>query len=123
MKFFIIANVIISAVLTVCYSYQMIYTVIACLKKPKRFEANSKGRFAVLAAARNEEAVIKQFVDSVKNQNYPSGLVDIYIVADNCDDKTSAIARNAGAVVFERFDKINIVKATAMDLVLQGFFE
>lgn len=123
MKFFIIANVIISTVLTVCYSYQMIYTVIACFKKSKSFEAKSKGRFAVISAARNEEAVIKQFVDSVKNQNYPSGLVDIYIVADNCDDKTAETARNAGAVVFERFDKINIGKGYALDFLFQRIFE
>lgn len=49
-------------------------------------------RFAVLIAARNEAAVIGNLIDSLKQQNYPAELIDIYVVAGNCTDCTAEIA-------------------------------
>ena len=40
----------------------------------------------------------------MRNQNYPKELLDIYVIADNCTDNTAQIARDAGAIVYERFD-------------------
>lgn len=53
-------------------------------------------RFAVLIAARNEAAVIGDLIDSLKQQNYPAELIDIYVVADNCIDCTAEIAHAHG---------------------------
>ena len=59
-------------------------------------------RFAILVCARNEESVIKLPVKSVMMSKYPVGLRDVIVLADNCTDRTAEIARNAGAVVWEK---------------------
>jgi len=61
-------------------------------------------RFAVLVPAHDEEAVVGCLVRSLAAQDYPRGLYDVYVVADNCSDRTAEAAREAGAVVFERCD-------------------
>lgn len=60
-------------------------------------------RFALITAAHNEESVIRYHIESLKQLNYPPELFDIYVIADNCTDKTAAVARQEGVKVFERF--------------------
>lgn len=62
-------------------------------------------KFALVTAAHNEEAVIQYHIESLKNLNYPKELYDIYIIADNCTDKTAEVARAEGALVYERFSE------------------
>ena len=59
-------------------------------------------RFAVLVCARNEERVIRLPVKSVMLAKYPAGLRDVIVLADNCSDRTAEIARDAGAIVWEK---------------------
>lgn len=59
-------------------------------------------RIAVLIAGHNEEAVIAGTLSALEAQRYPRSAYDVYVVADNCNDQTAAIARRAGATVFER---------------------
>ena len=47
-------------------------------------------RFACLVAARNEEAVIGALVESLKKQDYPDALYDIFVIPNNCTDDTEA---------------------------------
>ena len=60
-------------------------------------------RLAVLIAAHNEAAVIGGALDALAAQRYPAAGFDVFVVADNCQDETAAIARRAGATAFERF--------------------
>jgi glycosyltransferase involved in cell wall biosynthesis len=76
-------------------------------------------RFAVLIAARNEEAVISQLIESIQHQSYPSQLIKIFVAADNCTDNTAAAAREAGAVVWERFNRKKIGKGYALNFLLK----
>ncbi len=62
-------------------------------------------RFALVTAAHNEEQVIRYHLESLKKINYPRELYDIYVIADNCDDNTAAIARFEGVKVYERFSE------------------
>ncbi len=62
-------------------------------------------RFAVLIPAHNEELVIHETIKNIFNINYPYNLFDVYVVADNCTDKTSIISAKAGALVLERTNK------------------
>jgi cellulose synthase/poly-beta-1,6-N-acetylglucosamine synthase-like glycosyltransferase len=73
----------------------------------------------VIIPARNEELVIEQLIKSIKNQKYPKELIDIFVVADNCTDNTAQVAKNAGAIVRERFNKIQIGKGYALDFILK----
>lgn len=54
-------------------------------------------RFAIVIAARNEQAVIGRLVSSLLSQNYPKDLFDIYVVPNNCTDHTANAAFRAGA--------------------------
>lgn len=99
----------------VLYAYQIFYMVAVFFKKPKMFEAKKQHRFAVISTARNESAVIGNFIDSVKKQNYPADLLDIFIIADNCTDDTAEIARAHGAYVFERNNTEKVGKGYALD--------
>ncbi len=61
-------------------------------------------RFAVLIPAHNEESVIVPLLESLKEQKYPAGLVDVYVSCDDCTDATAALARERGAKVLLRHD-------------------
>ena len=76
----------------VCYAYQFLHIPISLFvhKNSKRIKKNNS--YGILIAAINEEKVIGNLIDSLKNQNYPSKLISIYIVADNCTDNTSLVA-------------------------------
>ncbi|WP_051604576.1 glycosyltransferase [Mycoplasmopsis californica] len=61
-------------------------------------------KFAILIPARNEEIVIKNLIDSLNKQNYPRELFEIFVIADNCTDKTKNVSLEAKANVIERFN-------------------
>ena len=73
----------------------------------------------MLIAARNEENVIAGLLDSLAAQTYNMSLVTVFVAADNCTDSTAAIAREHGAVVYERFNHVNVGKGYALDFLLQ----
>lgn len=58
-------------------------------------------RFAVLVAARNEEAVIGNLVESLMEQDYPRDKFDVIVIPNNCTDDTAGEAHRAGALVME----------------------
>lgn len=70
------------------------------MKKPKSFPVcPPKTRFAVVIAARNEQAVIGRLVESLLAQDYPRELFDVYAVPNNCTDRTAEAAYAAGAEI------------------------
>ena len=111
-------NFILAAVFAACYCYQAVFLAVRLLGKRRRFAARKLCRYGVLIAARNESAVIAQLIDSIRGQDYPQDLVDIYVVADNCTDGTARIAREHGARVFERFNKEQVGKGYALSFLL-----
>lgn len=67
------------------------------LKKRRVPEAERQLHFAVLIAARNEESCIAGIVESMKRQDYPQELVDVYVIPNHCTDRTAEVAAAAGA--------------------------
>lgn len=102
----------------ICYAYQFLYIPISLFvhKKSRRIKENNS--YGILIAARNEENVIGNLIDSLKNQNYPSDLISIYVVADNCTDNTSSVAKEHGAIVYERYNTSEIGKGYALNFLL-----
>lgn len=62
---------------------------------------NRKHKFAVVVAARNEENVIGNLINSLNNQKYPRGKYDVFIVPNNCTDNTKEVSIKHGAKIIE----------------------
>jgi hypothetical protein len=67
-------------------------------------EAGQRRRFALLVPAHDEEVTIGRMLASTRALAYPAGRFDVFVVADNCSDRTAEVARAAGAQVEERYD-------------------
>lgn len=114
-------NYIISIIFAICYSYQFLYIAVPFFRKFKKTDDTiEQHRFAALICARNEEIVIGNLIESIKRQSYPAELIQIFVVADNCTDRTAEIAKNMGAVVYERYDKKKVGKGYALKFLLES---
>lgn len=111
-------NMCVFVVFTCCYAYQIIYVFVSLAKKPPELTAKKNHRYAVLISARNENAVIGDLIHSIRVQNYPQELIDIFVIADNCTDNTAAVAQEAGAIVF--LDLIRKKLARAMRSIMDS---
>ncbi len=120
LSFISMFNLIIFILFTGFYFYQIVYVFVSLFKKEIELYASTNHKYAVVIAARNESAVIGQLIKSIKKQNYPQELVDIYVVADNCTDNTAEVSKNAGARVFERFNRQRVGKGYALDYAFKN---
>lgn len=102
-----------------CYAYQFFYVGVRFLKKTPTQTAKKLHKYAVIIAARNESQVISELIKSLKTQNYPRDLLDIYVVADNCTDHTATVARRCGATVFERNNLQKVGKSYALNYAFE----
>ena len=105
---------------TIFWLYQVVISLCSLIKlKDKPLKVKKDHRFMAIIPAHNEEAVVANLIESLKNQTYNKELYDIYVIADNCTDNTARIARNAGAIVYERFDETKKTKGYALNWFLQ----
>lgn len=77
-------------------------------------------KYAICIPARNEERVIGNLIDSIQCQDYPSELVTIFVVADNCTDKTATVAREKGVICYERFHDTDKTKGFALQFLFEN---
>lgn len=112
-------NKILMYLFIICYFYQFIYLIISFFPEKKKTTNDTLHKYAILIAARNEEKVIGNLINSLKNQNYPQEYIDIYVCADNCTDKTAEIARLNGAIVYKRENKAQIGKGYVLNYLLK----
>ena len=111
-------------IITIYWIYQLIISLCSLIKvKDKPLVEDKEHRFMMIIPAHNEEKVIKDLVDSLQNLDYNKNLYDIYVIADNCTDKTAQIAKEAGAIVYERFDEKHKTKGFALQWFLQQKIE
>ena len=114
-----IINLAIMLAFFLCYSYQFFYIPVAWFKKDAPHREPTPHRIAVLIAARNEQAVIGNLIDSIKTQDYPADKVDIFVVADNCTDLTGTVAGAHGATVYFRNNTAQVGKGYALQFLLR----
>ena len=95
------------ALLLKVFTFWFFLTALAFWKRPVSYEKHRpRTRFACLIPARNEEAVVAALVHSLRAQNYPNELYDVYVIPNNCTDDTEGAARAAGAKIFRCFDPV-----------------
>ena len=106
------------------WCYQMVVSLCALVKlKDKPYLTNKKHKFMAIIPAHNEEKVVGNLIESLRQQNYPKELYDIYVIADNCTDSTAKVAKEAGAIVYERFDPDHKTKGYALQWFLKQKIE
>ncbi len=94
LQIFIRVLAIIGTVYTVLESYRFLVAVVGVLKYKKFSPTENLHEYGVCIAARNEEKVIANILDSIYNQDYPLDKLKIFVCADNCTDKTAQIVRD-----------------------------
>ena len=114
-----VLDVLLSVVGAVGMVYQGVCIVASLFAKPVTFpEAPMDKRYAVLISARNEENVIGNLITCLHEQTYPSELIDIWVVADNCTDDTAGVGRDMGCHVVERHNLELVGKGYALTYLL-----
>lgn len=108
-------NNILGLILGIIVIHHVFYFIIGMFFTRKFKPAKKKHKYGVVIAARNEENVIGNLLDSIKKQNYPKELITTFVVADNCTDKTAQVAREKGAICYERFNDKEKTKGYALE--------
>ncbi len=101
------------------YSFKVIYKITGLFFTRRFKKATVNHKYAILVAARNEEKVVGNLVDSIRKQDYPQELVTIFVVADNCTDNTAEVSRQQGAICYERFDPDHRTKGFALQYLVK----
>lgn len=112
-------NFAVAAAFAACCFYQAVFAAVRLLCRRRKYNGKGMRKYAVLIAARNEQAVIGQLLDSLTAQDYPPELFDVYVVADNCTDSTAQIAAAHGAKVYERSNKVQVGKGYALRYLIE----
>ena len=95
------AAALVGAGMTLWGGYYLV-TALMSWRKPMDYGRHpASTRFAILVAARNEELVIGNLINSLLAQDYPRELYDIWVIPNNCTDHTAQAARDFGANVME----------------------
>ena len=124
MKYLNVLEQAIMLIISIFWLYNIGISVCALIKfKDKPLKINKNHKFMAIIPAHNEEAVVENLIESLKAQDYPKELLDIYVIADNCTDNTAEVAKNAGAIVYERYDLNHKTKGYAMQWFLKQKIE
>ena len=78
------------------YGLYYVITGVFAFAKPKREKIinNKIHKFAIIIAARNEEKVIGNLIDSIKKQNYDKNNYEINVIVNNSTDDTYKVCKN-----------------------------
>jgi 1,2-diacylglycerol 3-beta-glucosyltransferase len=89
------------------------------IRKPRH--SAPQCRFLVLIPAHNEESSIGAAVRSCLGFEYPSDKFDLYVIADNCSDRTAEVALSLGAKCLVRTDAVHKGKGYALAYGFEHF--
>ena len=104
------------AILTIYKTFYLILGTFFTRIFPK---AKENHKYAIVIAARNEEAVIGNLLDSINKQDYPKELITTFVVCDNCTDNTKKVAKDHGAICYERYDQEHKTKGYALKYLFE----
>ncbi|HPE14641.1 MAG TPA: glycosyltransferase family 2 protein [Bacilli bacterium] len=110
-------NAIITDVFVIMLTYKTLWWIIGIFFTRKFKPAKKNHKYAIMIAARNEEKVIGNLLDSINRQDYDMSLVTVFVVADNCTDATASVARSNGAICYERFNDEKKTKGFALEFL------
>jgi cellulose synthase/poly-beta-1,6-N-acetylglucosamine synthase-like glycosyltransferase len=109
-----------SAYLLIITIYMFAVTVGSWLYRGPRRRAARGSRIAIVIPAHNEGRNLLRTLDDLRRCSYPTDLSTTIVIADNCNDDTAKLAREHGAMVFERHDLAARGKGQALDWLLRN---
>ena len=103
MKSFKIILIILNFLLCLNSFHFVLFALVPFLKKKERTKKreNKKNKFLILIAARNEEKVLSNLIDSLYNQKYDKNLYRVCVIPNNSSDNTKKIALEKECLVIE----------------------
>ena len=95
--------VFVLSLIVLVYGGYFLFTGTFAFRKNKTQITKHKAttRFSVIIPARNEETVIGELLHSLNSQDYPKELYNIYVLINNCTDRTRQKALALGAEVID----------------------
>ncbi|WP_409344604.1 glycosyltransferase family 2 protein [Paenibacillus sp. MBLB4367] len=103
--------------------YQLIMTFFGWYRNKRKAEFEPQKSFAILVAAHNEEEVVGALLENLKKLDYPKELYDVFVICDNCTDKTAEISRSHGVYAYERHNKNLRGKGYAIEWMLKELWK
>jgi len=94
---------IIGTIISILYFYKIPLAILGFFATKKFKSAKNQHTYGICVCARNEEKVIKNFLDSVAESDYPLDKITVFILAHNCTDATAKVAKE-----YNR-EKLNVV--------------
>ena len=94
---------IIGTIISILYLYKIPLAILGFFATKKFKPAKNQHTYGICVSARNEEKVIKNFLDSVAESDYPLDKISVFILADNCTDATAKVAKEYNT------EKLNVV--------------
>jgi len=113
--------ILIVAYSTIAGAYQLMLALSYYITTaPGLVSTEKEKRFAILVPAHNEELLIADFCINVLNINYPKDLYDVFIIADNCTDRTVEICSQYPVSILIRNDTSKTGKGYALEWALEN---
>ena len=101
-------------------AHKVFYIVVGFFARAKVYpKTDRRYTYSFIIAARNEEKVVGNLIESIRRQEYNGKIANIFVVADNCTDNTAKVCRDLGAVVYERFDSAHARKGYALEFLFE----
>ena len=102
-------KILIIVLSVICTLYSLYFVCMAFGIFHKKKTKNNQeyiNKFAILIAARNEEKVIAELINSLKAQDYPKDKFEIFTVVNNSNDHTEEAALKSGSTIIKCKGKI-----------------
>jgi cellulose synthase/poly-beta-1,6-N-acetylglucosamine synthase-like glycosyltransferase len=118
-----IVNYLVIALHLITLPYLLIILVaaLAAITRRRKQPTGNSGssKFLIVCPAHDEEFNISTTVRSCLAANYPPARLEVLVVADNCADRTAAVAAQSGARVLERLDDARKSKGYALEFLIE----
>ena len=119
---FVLAGVLI-ALATLPGTLELLFLTLGGVLPRRKFEhgphKSVAHRTAFVVPAHDEESVIEACIKSLLACDQSDGVAPIFVVADNCTDRTNEFALRAGATVLVRTDSTRRGKGYALDFAFE----
>jgi len=94
--------------------YITFFAILGVSERPHFSASSAHTRFLVLIPAHNKGTGIGATLRSLQRANYPEDLIRIAVIADNCSDNTTEVARACGVETWIRNDPQHPGKGQAL---------